>query len=353
VKILILDCFRVNRSKDFEHFLHNHHLINPSKVTNLPGHEKENELFLIGQELCYQTVIDLIKENIKHFNDLDWMELNNLRTENERLHLEIERLRLQNNAPHDHTHLINLINEKFDTIQNSIQTVVKNAVQNIIVVNSKTTTNFNQPLGTLGPRLQKINPDTMRLIKVYESIAECIKEHYQIKRSSLNKAIRENTIYHNFRWAFVDRDLDPNIVSSELPFTKQIKVQNLGYIAKLNSDKTQILNVYLDRKTAAKMNGISSLDTHVKTGKISNGHYYVLYNSLTDQVKSTFQNDFLLYIDGVGKFDENNNLIREFTSKYDCVYKDNISCKTLNKALDKNLKYNGYIYKRLGCKLFI
>ena len=25
----------------------------------------------------------------------------------------------------------------------------------------------------------------------------------------------------------------------------------------------------------------------------------------------------------------------------------------LNKALDKNLKYNGYIYKRLGCKLFI
>ena len=43
---VILDCFSVNRSKDFESFLHNHPDIRKTKVRDLPNHETENELFL-------------------------------------------------------------------------------------------------------------------------------------------------------------------------------------------------------------------------------------------------------------------------------------------------------------------
>ena len=50
-------------------------------------------------------------------------------------------------------------------------------LQKLNSLQTKTTTNFNQSLVTVGPRLQQINPDTITINKVYESIAECIKEY--------------------------------------------------------------------------------------------------------------------------------------------------------------------------------
>ena len=44
-----MNCFAVDKSKDFESFIHNHNLIYPNKCKTLEGHEKENELFLVGK----------------------------------------------------------------------------------------------------------------------------------------------------------------------------------------------------------------------------------------------------------------------------------------------------------------
>jgi hypothetical protein len=220
----------------------------------------------------------------------------------------------------------------------------------------KTTTGFNQPLVTLGPRLQKINPETMTIVKVYESVAECIKEYnFKVKRPSIDKAVRENIIYNEYRWAFVDRNLDPNIIHDILP-TKQTKVQNLGYVAKMNIDKTEILNVYIDRKTAAIENGYASssaLDNPVKNASVSNGHYYMLYDKCADELKDKFEQKYgtpLLYKDGIGQY-TNEELIREFICKYDCIKQLKMSDKTLTKALDKNIMYNDCYFRTLGSKL--
>lgn len=222
---------------------------------------------------------------------------------------------------------------------------------------TKTTTNFNQPLVTLGPRLQKINPETMHLVKLYESIAECLKEYnFKVKRPSIVKSIKENTLYHGFRWAFVDRNNDPNVVKNFQP-TKLTRPQNLGYIAKLNKEKTEILNVYLDRKTTAKCNdysSISALDNPVKTGILTNGHYYFLFDKCSEELKEKFiekHGDPLLYKDGIGKYNCNNELVGEFTCKYDCIKQLTMSDKTLAKALDTSIMYNESYFKRMGSKL--
>lgn len=76
-----------------------------------------------------------------------------------------------------------------------------------------------------------------------------MKEDNQIRRPSINKAINENTIYKGYRWSYVNRDLDPNIIHN-IDETKETKIQNVGYIAKLNKDKTEIINVYLDKKNS-------------------------------------------------------------------------------------------------------
>ena len=349
---LLLNCFEVDKSNEFETFLHTHQNIHPNNVTNLKGHESEKELFLIGSTLTYQTLLKIIDDNI-----------NNYKYKVRELLLEIENLKLKqpieviNNDNELLKELVNankLLTNKVCSLETSIQQILNklNAQETKIV------TGFNQQLPHLGPRLQKINPETLHLVKVYESVTEAMNENKNIKRPSITKAVEENTIYCGFRWQLVERNLDANIIHSLEP-TKETKVQNLGYIAKLNTDKTEILNIYLDRKTASQLNGFqnsSALDNPVKNGTNLNNHYYILYDKCELELINNFEaknGKPLLYKNGVGQYDLNNNLVNEFTCKYDCIRDLKMSDKTLTKSLQNNVSYNGFFYKFLDSKLII
>lgn len=354
---LLLDCFLVNRSKDFETFIKDHDDIRPSKVTDLPGHKSELELFLIGKNLSYKTLLRTVDKNIKYFNDTN--------NEVKKLELELEILRTKQNSnvvldEVPNSLLQNLLDmnklliNKIDKLEQSN----KEILDKLNTSQSKLVTGFNEQNPHLGPRLQKINPETLHLVKVYESVTEAMNENKIIKRPSINKAIQENTIYCGFRWLLVERNLDPNIIHNIEP-TKQTRSQNMGYIAKLNIDKSEIINVYLDRKTAAVKNGYTSsagLDNVVKNFTLSKGYYYVLYDTCDDELKENFiiknnNQDPILYKNGIGQFDTENNLIKEFICKYDCIKTFHISEKTLQKALDNQVPYNGHMFKYLESKL--
>ena len=349
---LLLDCFTVNKSKDFETFIKEHDLIRGSKVNDLPSHETEMELFLIGKNLSYQSLLNIINNNIKYFNNNDTNKLE-LEIEQLKLMLEMKNSNNDNLLIQELVKTVKQLSGKIDNLENSN----KDIATKLNSLQTKTTTNFQQPLATVGPRLQQINSETMTINKVYESVAECIKEYnFKVKRPSIVKAIEDNTVYNGFRWAFVDRNTDPNIIANILP-TKQTKTQNLGYIAKLNKEKTEILNVYLDRKNAATSNDYassSSLDTPVKNVSLTNGHYYMLYDKCEDELKNNFVQKYgepLLYKDGVGQYNAENNLVAEFVCKNDCIKQLKMSDKTLSKALDKNLLYNNCYFKSVGSKL--
>jgi phage anti-repressor protein len=349
---VLLDCFSCNKSKDFESFIHNHENIRLNKVNNLQGHETEMELFLVGKNLSYQTLLNIINNNIKYFND------NN----NSKLELEIEQLKLMlemKNTNNDNVLILELM-QNVKQLTNKIDALEKtnkDILEKLNKSHTKVTTGFSESLPTLGPRLQKINPDNLQLIKVYESVTEAMNENHNIKRPSIMKAIQENTIYCGYRWLLVERNLDPNIIYNINP-TKQTKVQSLGYVAKLNSEKTEIINVYLDRKTAAHFNGYessSALDNPVKNYTLTKGFYYRLYEDCDVSLRENFEEKFngspLLYKNGIGQYDLQNNLVREFECKYDCIKKMQMSDKTLAKSLKQNISYNDFYYKELGSKL--
>ena len=349
----LLDCFCVNKSKDFEHFLHSHSIIKPNIVKNLPNHDSENELFLIGGNLTYKVLSKIVNDNIDNYN----YKVNELL-------LEIENLKFKNqqqntNTGNDNEILKEIIhtNKMLLSKVNSLEQTNKEILSKLnSQQEKKIVTGFNQQLPNLGPRLQKINPETLQLIKVYESVTEAMNESKNIKRPSVMKAITDNTIYCGFRWLLVERNLDPNIIHEIKP-TKETKVQNLGYIAQLDKEKTKIVNVYIDRKTAAHFNDYTSsaaLDNPVKNNSLANGFYYMLYNNCDDELTSKFEEingTPMLYKNGVGQYDTNNNLIKEFECKYDCIKSLAISDKTLTKALTKNIPYNGHYYKEIGAKL--
>jgi hypothetical protein len=185
-----------------------------------------------------------------------------------------------------------------------------------------------------------------------------VTKQFSCPRSSLIKAAKEGTRYLNFRWNLVDRNVDPNNISSLLP-TKETKAQNLGYIAKLNGEKTKILAIYLDRKTASIKNGYESvahLDSYVKSGKKADGFYYSLFDNLSDNLKKSFIEKFgepILYKNGVGQFDLNGNLIKEFRSKYNCQIQLGIGNKSVCKALETGKFYNDFLLKYLDDKVEI
>jgi prophage antirepressor-like protein len=347
---LLLDCFFVDKSRDFESFIHNHESIRLNRVNNLPGHENENELFLVGHNLSYQMVLKLIDSNIKNYN----YSVNELLKENEILQIKLQsnQNNMNNELLAELSKTIGLLCKKVDTLEKTNQEILGklNAQQ------TKVITGFNEPLTNLGPRLQKIQPENLQLVKVYESVTEAMKENSNIKRPSINKAIVENTIYCGYRWLLVDRELEPTIIHNIQP-TKQTKAQKLGYIAQFNSTKTAITNVYLDRKTAAHCNGYessSALDNPVKNCSLTKGFYYKLYDECDDDLRQSFEEQYgepLLYKNGVGQFDGENNLIREFSCKYDCLKSLSMSDKTLAKALNKNVPYNGFYFKELPSKL--
>jgi len=347
---LLLNCIQVDKSHEFEQFLHSHKDIHPTKVSNLIGHEKENELFLIGKELSYQTLLKIINDNIDNYN-----------YKVRELLLEIENLKLKNSGQttNNNDELLKelvitnkILTNKVTSLENSIQQILNKLNEK----ETKVITGFNQQMPHLGPRLQKINPETLQLVKVYESVTEAMNEDKNIKRPSITKAVEENIIYCGFRWLLVERNLEPHIIHNIQP-TKETKVQSLGYIAKLNADKSEILNVYLDRKTAANLNGYqisSALDNPVKNNTITNGHYYTLYDNCEKELINDFEEKNgtpLLYKNGIGQYELNNNLVKEFSCKYECIRELKMSDKTLTKALTNNVSYNNYYYKELGSQL--
>jgi prophage antirepressor-like protein len=348
---LLLDCFPVQKSRSFEQFIHNHSNISCNNI-KLETHISEKELFLIGKNLTYSILLDIINKNIQQYNTND--------NAKEILELECQKLKLIDSINNSNSYIEEILNTNKILLEKMslLEKQNKEILEKLNCDKTKTTTGFNQQLSTIGPRLQKINPETSQLIKVYETVTEAMNENKNIKRPSIMKAIQENTIYCGFRWQLVEHNLDSNIIYDLQP-TKVTKVQNLGYIAKLTSDKSQILNVYLDRKTAALENGYSSssaLDNPVKNNIISKGFYYCLYNNCSNELTSKFENkvgNVLLYKDGVGQFNEQHELVNEFTCKYNCIKSVNISDKTLAKSLDKDILYNGFYYKSIGSKLFL
>jgi hypothetical protein len=366
---LLLDCFPVLRSKEFEKFIHEHDGVRTERTHELEGHERERELFLIGHRLSYNALTKIIKSNIKSYNEYTAQETESFRVENDALRQTVALLKSatpQERMP-DNSILLELVEsnkqimamsrillERVSLLENAL-----NKTNSIPLV--RTTTNFGEVKPTLGPRLQCIHPDTLHLVKVYESATECMTENDKIKRPSLTKAVQDNTAYHGFRWMFVDRELDARIVSPTIAPTRPTQQQNVGYVAKLNADKSEILNVYIDRKTAALNNGYSAsgLDNAVKNETIANHFYYKLYEDCDENLTNDFvsnKNDGIepmLFKSGLGQYDSNHLLVREFVCKYDCIRTLKMSDKTLQKAIDNSSLYNGFFFKMLGERLVL
>jgi len=341
---IILECFKVDKSLEFESFIHNY--MNNSVVVDLEGHIGEKEIFLIKSQNEYNKLISLVKDNIKKFNKTDYVDIADLQNEinklqnnnNVKIPEQFDK-KLLNQIIDNQTKMLQLISNISETqnkLENTLITIIKNS-------NTRTSQEYNTVIKPLqGPKVIQINSETLKIHKVYNTIIELLNTDIHISRNSLKRAVEKKSIYRNYRWMFVNRDSDiKEIVIEHTNVNEEIKC--IGYIAKLNDNKTEITNVYISMQEAVKANG-----------KIPrNSQYYILYEQCDNIFKENFEKingEPLLYQNGLGQFNDKNKLIKDFASKEDCFRKLNISRALLNKLIKENTIHNGFIYKYIGKK---
>lgn len=360
---VILDCYEVLESKTFESYLHNHPDIRPFIVRNLQGHEKENELFMVGTGLTYATILKIINADIHKYNKRN----SEFYLENELLKSKLEVQILQTPQSVSQTDIYEMKKEIFDLSaqlkHQSESIALLNSQINLLLQNQSArpvplTTASGAVNKTLGPRLQQIDPTTLQLVKVYDTFADCIKTfNTGLHSYAMQQHMQKNTAYFGYRWRYVERDLDPNVIHGDILPTQESKEKCLDYIAKLNADKTQILTVYVNRKTAALQNGYSAsgLDDAVAKSTLAKGNYYIAWEKCPQNLANAFEAQYgpvVLYESGVGRY-KDDQLVAEYKSKHECYTSLNMSDKTMRKVLESGAEYEGYCYKVLTNKMFM
>jgi prophage antirepressor-like protein len=152
--------------------------------------------------------------------------------------------------------------------------------------------------------------------------------------------------------AFNNNELHANITIKETIEKPLFRASDIGEILGFNNIRQTIKDYDNTEKDAVTTSDSTGRKQSI-TFLTEKGLYKVLFKS-RKPIAEKFQNWVCEVIKEIrlnGVYDLQNNLIREFSCKYDCLKTLLISDKTLAKALDKEKQYNGFYYKSIGSKL--
>ena len=146
-----------------------------------------------------------------------------------------------------------------------------------------------------GRKIQKIDPeDLAKIITIYDSMMYLIRspENKDFKKSCLEKAIKNNTIYKGYRWNFVEKDDDPNISTAKpTHIIKKAENQKYEMVLQLNNTKTKIIDSAPTKKYFLEKFKISSntLSRAIKNNKKIEDSYIVNYSDCPEKLLKTYK----------------------------------------------------------------
>ena len=366
----ILDIIEVNNYRKYEKYLHNHPYIKQFYYEFIKKDGAiSNETYLTTEEQC-NYIINILNEDKKKF-DIDAIELENLRlkieekkSENNLIELKINEYKLKQKEleaeiKKNELELKKIEIEKIgtDTIENG-EPVEQDEQQEQPEQESNYSYNFEIRKINNGIRVPKVYQYDINNLKdpinIYESPKELIRVNSDIFMSSLKNAIKNNTIYKNYRWIFVNRNEEP---PAEIPETvdNNCKSPLIKYIAMIDIKKTKILNVFSTQKEAVASRNLksNSFTRAISQYSISSGHYWKYF----DDCPIEMRNEYLLhnklpekYVSVISKTvsqicPRTNEIIKTYNSKNEVINKFQMSMLTLSKFSENGNIHNGYRWK--------
>ena len=209
--------------------------------------------------------------------------------------------------------------------------------------------------GVRSPEIYQYDPTNLSLIKKYNSQIELVREKPNISLNSLRSAIKNNTIYLDYRWVLAKRNEDPIIQPTKQSIIKSHDTKK--YIVRLNDDKTKILNVFASARDGIEYvknelkveTTVHSFNRAIETGGLQFGYYWNYF----DRCSIEIQNEYLshsslpIYVHpkGMTIYKMGDNSVEVFHSKMDVFKKCGMSTKKLNTLLDSGEIYKGFSWK--------
>ena len=307
------------------------------------------ETFLVNDDE-YNTIIKLIKNDIKTFNSTSHepsieklIELEEKKKINFDLEYKTEEKKLE---------ILYKLEELKEEKKEQPEEIQSN---NEIALPLSNIHFLKKRQHTRSPKVYQIEPETLEVIHIYDSIIDVIRNFPGSSPSALKEAAKKNTIYKYHRWLLGDRTIT-DISEIIIPPTIKSISQNIEYIAMIDIQQTKIMEVYASQKDAAlarNLAGYSTISRAIKQNSISSGHYWKLFNDCSDEMRSSYLNKnklpekftrtssiSVLQIDPI-----TNKEIMTYNTITDVLLKYQMSRVTLKKCSDNNEIYKSYKWK--------
>lgn len=327
----IFDVFECSQSYQFEKFLHTHKSIAPFAYNEVihNDHKSNSEVFMMTQDEIDQTT-RIAKVNVQKFISDPSIIKTTIELEIEKLRLE--RAKLENGSQH----------------QSNI------AYENMYIPFDVGERQYTQVRGN---KIQRYSKDGKELLETYIGCAEVSRdpELDSPVQNMIMIACDTNVVYKGYRWARLERSL-PDDTFQDIGETSENACQRHGYVAMINLNKTEIMNVFCDQKAAAEdrqFKGIGAISSAIKKGTKSGGFYFSMWYDCSEDLKSKYLETNALPMPRIlvnGKPVEKlhpitKDVVQKFASTAHVIKTMRIARASLNKAIEHKYILKGYYWR--------
>lgn len=280
----IIKCIDCPCNEQLEIFLHNHKDIRVNAFTEVVHESRASHEVFTFNEKELEKAINIALHNVYKFRSM-W----NLSNE-----IEVQKVKLEQ------------IKEIKDILQlttaKNVQVAVEDTLPTLDAVSVLTSPQIDPIIlhadarrytQALGKKVQRYSADGKTLLQTYASAIEALRDPQldSPSRTRINAAVKSNTVYKNYRWALLDRNLSDDTMQDLEPTAEKTADIRKGYVAMLNIDQTRIEEVFSNQKEAGKNRKFKSsapVCTSIKYGTQSGGHYFRMWYDCLDSLKSEF-----------------------------------------------------------------
>ncbi len=387
----IIKAYISNQNNEFESFLHKEFLEYRHKEP--VNNRISRELFLLDNE-NFDKLIKVIDSTKGKFNkntieqeiELKKTENELKKTENESIRLEKEKLMIEKEIKK--IELINqnpfLLfnkdvkkeNENIDSVKELEDVQIEELqVDELNTEDSESDIDDNEDdetyqLSAFQPKkytnrkvhkVQQYHPETLEYIKTFDSIIETVRYFYNelhietFSNKTLKDAYRGNYVYAGYRWNIIKYEMEDK--PYKIPKTVKVFKTRRDLLARINIDKTKILEIYPSQKHAAiamKHNSPSAICKALKLETLSQGHYWKFYDECDEKLKNDYIKsggvipEVAKTISGaksIKQIDyETKKVIQTYSTIKDVQVKYNISRSSLKNAIENKSPHNGFYW---------
>lgn len=359
------DIFECNRNQQLELFLKRHPdiMLNAYRDDIIDNVRSTETYLLDGTQ--YDAVVSIIKRNIDNyqgFSPEQYIEIEKLKIENKRLDIHKQALDLLSQNRNE-MHVVKLI----DAITSHNSPIISEAIidvshdskhnvnDGIDTGNHVVNGHDNKPRqNTKNRKIQQYDPQTQCLVNTYDGLMDAVRKCPNLSKNGLKEAATNNTIYHGYRWLFIDRNQENK--QYEIPPTKDIISSTPRHIAMLNTTKSEIVNVYSNLILAAlaiDSKRKTTISDAIRKGNLVRGQFYFAYfmdcgEELRNKYLSKYKLPVVDVLKGtiVKQIDiKTRQVIKEFASIADVLKSMCISRASLKRACETGEACKGYLWQ--------